>query len=88
MKILIFLGKEKEEILSLLNDNIQYDVLFNVLGSRVGKGEEEFRKVDYTYVVNSCILCEKLNIENIIIYPIKIGIFFMLRIILNFCCIK
>ena len=59
-----FLGKEKEEILSLLKDNIQYDVLFNVLGSRVGKGEEEFRKVDYTYVVNSCILCEKLNISH------------------------
>ena len=37
------MAKEKEEILSLLNDNIQYDVLFNVLGSRVGKGEEEFR---------------------------------------------
>ena len=59
-----FMAKEKEEILSLLNDNIQYDVLFNVLGSRVGKGEEEFRKVDYTYVVNSCILCEKLNISH------------------------
>ena len=58
------MAKEKEEILSLLNDNIQYDVLFNVLGSRVGKGEEEFRKVDYIYVVNSCILCEKLNISH------------------------
>ncbi len=59
-----FLSNEKEQILSLLNDNIQYDVLFNVLGSRVGRGEEEFRKVDYTYVVNSCILCEKLNISH------------------------
>ena len=59
-----FLANEKEQILSLLNDNIQYDVLFNVLGSRVGRGEEEFRKVDYTYVVNSCILCEKLNISH------------------------
>ena len=59
-----FMAKEKEEILSLLNDNVQYDVLFNVLGSRVGRGEEEFRKVDYTYVVNSCILCEKLNISH------------------------
>ena len=58
-----FMANEKEQILSLLNDNIQYDVLFNVLGSRVGRGEEEFRKVDYTYVVNSCILCEKLNIK-------------------------
>ncbi len=57
------LGNENE-IKSLLNDNLQYDVLFNVLGSRVGKGEEEFRKVDYTYVVNSCSLCEKLNISH------------------------
>ena len=52
----------ENEINSLLNDNLQYDVLFNVLGSRVGRGEEEFRKVDYTYVVNSCSLCEKWNI--------------------------
>ena len=59
-----FMANEKEQILSLLNDNVQYDVLFNVLGSRVGRGEEEFRKVDYTYVVNSCILCEKLNISH------------------------
>ena len=59
-----FISNEKEQILSLLNDNVQYDVLFNVLGSRVGRGEEEFRKVDYTYVVNSCILCEKLNISH------------------------
>ena len=58
------MSEDKDKILSLLNDNTQYDVLFNVLGSRVGKGEEEFRKVDYTYVVNSCILCEKLNISH------------------------
>jgi uncharacterized protein YbjT (DUF2867 family) len=59
-----FMGEEKEKILAMLNDNIQYDVLFNVLGSRVGRGEEEFRKVDFTYVVNSCVLCEKLNISH------------------------
>ena len=59
-----FMGEEKEKILGMLNDNIQYDVLFNVLGSRVGRGEEEFRKVDFTYVVNSCTLCEKLNISH------------------------
>ena len=57
------LGNENE-IKSLLNDNLQYDVLFNVLGSRVGKGEEEFKKVDYTYVINSSELCEKLNISH------------------------
>ena len=43
---------------------MNYDVLFNTLGSRVGKGNEEFRKVDYTYVVNSCSLCEKLDISH------------------------
>ena len=59
-----FMAEDKDKILSLLNDNTQYDVLFNVLGSRVGRGEEEFRKVDFTYVVNSCILCEKLNISH------------------------
>ena len=59
-----FMAEDKDKILSILNDNTQYDVLFNVLGSRVGRGEEEFRKVDFTYVVNSCILCEKLNISH------------------------
>ena len=59
-----FMAEDKEKILFILNDNTQYDVLFNVLGSRVGRGEEEFRKVDFTYVVNSCILCEKLNISH------------------------
>ena len=59
-----FLANEKDQLLALLNDNIQYDVLFNTLGSRVGRGEEEFRKVDFTYVVNSCIMCEKLGISH------------------------
>ena len=60
-----FMSEEKDKILSIMNDkDIQYDVLFNVLGSRVGRGEEEFRRVDFTYVVNSCILCEKLNISH------------------------
>ena len=54
----------ENEIKSLLNDNLKYHVLFNTLGSRVGRGNEEFRKVDFTYVVNSCILCEKLNISH------------------------
>ena len=55
---------DENEIKRLLNDNLQYDVLFNALGSRVGRGDEEFRKVDYTYVVNSCRLCETLNISH------------------------
>ena len=55
---------DEHQIKSLLNDGLEYHVLFNVLGSRSGLGEEVFRKVDYTYVVNSCILCEKLNISH------------------------
>ena len=53
-----------EQITSLLKEDTKYDVLFNTLGSRVGRGDEEFKKVDYTYVVNSAILCEKLNIPH------------------------
>ncbi len=59
-----FLSGTKEDLEKKLNDSIQYDVLFNVLGSRVNKGEEEFKKVDYTYVIQSCEMCEKLNIKH------------------------
>ena len=60
-----FLSLSKEEIIKKYSElNTQYDVLFNTLGSRVGRGDEEFKKVDYTYVVNSAILCEKLNIPH------------------------
>ena len=60
-----FLSLSKEEIIKKYSElNIQYDVLFNTLGSRVGRGDEEFKKVDYTYVVNSAILCEILNIPH------------------------
>ena len=58
-----FLGESKEELEKRF-EGTKYDVLFNVLGSRVGKGEEEFYRVDYTYVVQSCELCEKLNIPH------------------------
>lgn len=58
-----FLGNNKEELSKKLK-GINYDVLFNCLGSRVGRGEEEFRKVDYTYVVQSCEVCEKMGIPH------------------------
>ena len=58
-----FLGNTKEELNKKLK-GIHYDVLFNCLGSRVGRGDEEFKKVDYTYVVQSCELCEKLSIPH------------------------
>ena len=57
------LSKENE-IKSLLKNDTNYDVLFNTLGSRVGRGKEEFRKVDFDYVVNSCALCASLNISH------------------------
>ena len=53
-----------DQLNSLLKEDTSYDVLFNTLGSRTGKGKEEFYKVDYTYVVDSCSLCEKYNISH------------------------
>ena len=53
-----------EQITSLLKEETNYDVLFNTLGSRTGQGKETFYKVDYTYVVDSCTLCEKFNISH------------------------
>lgn len=47
-----------------VSDDIQYNALFCCLGSRVGRGEEEFRKVDFTYPVKCCEICEKLNIPH------------------------
>jgi len=53
-----------EQITSLLKEDTKYDVLFNTLGSRVGRGKDVFYKVDYTYVVDSCTLCEQFNISH------------------------
>ena len=53
-----------DQLISLLKEDTNYDVLFNTLGSRTGKGKEEFYKVDYTYVVDSCTLCEKFKISH------------------------
>ena len=53
-----------DQLNSLLKEDTNYDVLFNTLGSRTGKGKEEFYKVDYTYVVDSCTLCEKFKISH------------------------
>ena len=53
-----------DQLNSLLKEDTNYDVLFNTLGSRTGKGKEEFYKVDYTYVVDSCTLSEKFKISH------------------------
>ena len=55
---------DTEQITSLLKNDTKYDVLFNALGSRTGRGKDIFYKVDYTYVVDSCSLCEKFNISH------------------------
>ncbi|KAK8839298.1 hypothetical protein M9Y10_032231 [Tritrichomonas musculus] len=47
-----------------ISTDIQYNTLFCCLGSRVGRGEEEFRKVDFTYPVKACEICEKLKIPH------------------------
>lgn len=59
--------KEKEEIeagLKINFENEKFDTVFCCLGSRVGRGESEFRKVDYDYVVASAALCEKFKIPH------------------------
>lgn len=60
------LGKSREEILKLYPEmNFEgYDSVFNCLGSRVKNGDEEFYKVDFTYVEYSASLCEKFNIPH------------------------
>jgi oxidoreductase len=58
-----FLAGEKSNQETIFN-NGPYDSLFCCLGSRVGKGKEEFIKVDYTYVMNSAFLCQKLDIKH------------------------
>lgn len=59
-----FLSEDKDKLRQKLNDDVDYHVLFCCLGSRVGKGDEEFKKVDFTYTVQSCEMCEKLNIPH------------------------
>ncbi len=66
VKSLDILNESKEYLIESNPDfNLEgYSTVFNCLGSRVGNGEEEFRKVDYTYVLNSALLCEKFNIPH------------------------
>ncbi len=66
VKDLDILGESKEKMIESNKDlNFEgYSSVFNCLGSQVGKGEQEFRKVDYTYVVYSASLCEKFNIPH------------------------
>lgn len=64
VKDLDFLGEGKEDIEKIIGTGTEYHAVFCCLGSRVGRGDEEFKKVDYTYVVQSCELCEKFSIPH------------------------
>lgn len=66
VKSLDILTYSKEELIESNPELnlVGYSTVFNCLGSRVGRGEEEFRKVDFTYVINSASLCEKFNIPH------------------------
>ena len=55
--------KSKEEITQILEEE-KIDSFFNCLGSVTAKGEEELRKVDKEYAIDSAELCEKLSIEH------------------------
>jgi hypothetical protein len=58
-----FLKKSKEEITQILEEE-KIDSFFNCLGSVTAKGEEELRKVDKEYAIDSAELCEKLSIDH------------------------
>ena len=51
-----------EESKKYFEDGTKYDSLFNCLGSR--SRNDDFETVDYNYVVNSCKLCENLQIAH------------------------
>ncbi len=53
---------DKTELLKEIKEKkVEIDCVFNFLGSRVGKGKEQFIKVDKTYVINSARLAENLK---------------------------
>lgn len=55
------IAQDKDNLNKLFSDKTFTNV-FCCLGSRVGNGDAEFKKVDYDYVVNSAEICEKLDI--------------------------
>ena len=58
-----FLKKSKEEIIEILGEE-KINSFFNCLGSVTAKGEEELRKIDKEYAIDSAELCEKLSIDH------------------------
>ena len=56
---------EIEELEKIFPDK-PYNSLFNLLGSNIKPTEEEFKKVEFDFVINSCEICEKLKIPHFI----------------------
>ena len=59
-----FLINDINKIKELIPDIETYNSVFCTLGSRVKKGEEEFRKVENIYVLKTLEICEKYNIQH------------------------
>ena len=59
-----FLINDLDKIKELIPDIETYNSIFNTLGSRVKNGEEEFTKVENTYVLKTLEICEKYKIQH------------------------
>jgi len=59
-----FLIDNLSKIKDYIPDIETYNSVINTLGGRVKIGEEEFRKIEYTYVLKSLEICEKYNIPH------------------------
>ena len=59
-----FLINNINKIQELIPDIETYNSVFNILGSRVKYGEEEFRKVENIYVLKTLQICEIYNIQH------------------------
>ena len=59
-----FLIDNLSKIKDYIPDIETYNSVINTLGGRVKMREEEFRKIEYTYVLKSLEICEKYNIPH------------------------
>jgi len=59
-----FLIDNLSKIKDYIPDIETYNSVINTLGGRIKIGEEEFRKIEYTYVLKSLEICEKYNIPH------------------------
>ena len=59
-----FLINNLNKIKDYIPDIETYNSVINTLGGRVKSGEEEFRKIEYTYILKTLEICEKYNIPH------------------------